>query len=84
MVGECTGCGICTKLCPLNAITVVDSKAKFNVDSCFGCGVCVESCPVKALEHKVASIEELFAETYFAINKTFTANQHFTSMSSWT
>ncbi len=77
MVGECTGCGICTKLCPLNAITVVDSKAKFNVDSCFGCGVCVESCPVKALEHKVASIEELFAETYFAINKTFSGKPTF-------
>ncbi|MFA5365462.1 MAG: DUF362 domain-containing protein [Candidatus Bathyarchaeia archaeon] len=71
MVGECTGCGVCTELCPQNAITVVDSKAEFDTDSCFGCGVCIDSCPEKVLEHKTATIEELFAETYIAINNQF-------------
>lgn len=69
MKGECTGCGVCEKLCPLGAVSVVDGVAQFNHDNCFGCGICVSSCPESALEPKVATIVELFAETCSAINK---------------
>jgi len=70
LAGECTGCGTCEKLCPLGGVSVVDSCAQFKYDSCFGCGVCAVFCPTKAITQKV-TIEELFAETYFAIKKLF-------------
>ncbi len=49
---QCTGCGLCVKDCPANAIEVValDRKAKrfvfrYHVDHCTFCGQCVETCP---------------------------------------
>ncbi|MDG6222172.1 MAG: DUF362 domain-containing protein [Candidatus Bathyarchaeota archaeon] len=68
--GECTGCGTCENLCPLSAVSIVDSFVQFNYDNCFGCGVCVSQCPTKALTQQV-TIEELFAETYVAIKNQF-------------
>ena len=70
LTGECTGCGTCNELCPLGAISIVDSCVQFNYDNCFGCGVCTSQCPTNALTQEI-SIEELFAETYTAIAKQF-------------
>jgi ferredoxin len=36
---KCRGCGICVKNCPLEAIELVDKKAKTN-DNCVVCGIC--------------------------------------------
>ena len=43
---KCTGCGICVKDCPGNALTLKDKnqKIEFNKDKCIGCGECVASC----------------------------------------
>ncbi|WNZ28732.1 MAG: DUF362 domain-containing protein [Candidatus Bathyarchaeota archaeon] len=68
--GECTGCRTCENLCPLGAVSVVDSCVQFNYDNCFGCGVCASMCPTKALTQEV-TIEELFAETFLAIKNQF-------------
>ncbi|MCW4022921.1 MAG: DUF362 domain-containing protein [Candidatus Bathyarchaeota archaeon] len=70
LTGECTGCGTCQNLCPLGAISIVDSCVQFNYDNCFGCGVCAKMCPTKGLAQQV-TIEELFAETYVAIKNSF-------------
>jgi formate hydrogenlyase subunit 6/NADH:ubiquinone oxidoreductase subunit I len=50
-LNECTGCGLCVKDCPANAIDVVtlDRKAKrfvfrYHVDRCTFCGQCVATC----------------------------------------
>ena len=46
----CIGCGICTKVCPSLAITVVERKAVVNEKDCRGCGGCNQRCPVYAIE----------------------------------
>jgi electron transfer flavoprotein alpha subunit len=45
---KCTGCGICIKSCPYNAIEVNDKLAVIN-DNCTLCGACVASCPFDAI-----------------------------------
>ena len=54
--GKCTGCMLCVKDCPADAIrvTVVDRSAKkftfaYRTDKCVYCGQCVVSCKPGAL-----------------------------------
>lgn len=54
---SCTGCGLCAKDCPANAIEVItlDKKAKrfivrYHSDRCIYCGQCVRSCRFNCLE----------------------------------
>ena len=50
---KCTGCGTCARLCPENAIVMVQAekkqKPKIDYNYCKGCGLCAEECPVKAV-----------------------------------
>lgn len=40
----CTGCGVCVKRCPMEAV-VPDGKAfRVDLDRCIGCGLCVTKC----------------------------------------
>jgi ferredoxin len=59
---ECTGCGKCVKLCPIEAMTLVSAsdphnpkkmKAKLDADQCIGCGVCLRGCKEHALHLKL-------------------------------
>lgn len=42
---KCTGCGSCAKDCFMNAIEIVERKAKFKNTFCLECGHCVAICP---------------------------------------
>ncbi|ADI74063.1 nitrite and sulphite reductase 4Fe-4S region [Methanohalobium evestigatum Z-7303] len=42
---KCTGCGRCSELCKLNAISIVAGKAVIDRDLCINCGWCVRGCP---------------------------------------
>jgi NADH:ubiquinone oxidoreductase subunit F (NADH-binding)/NAD-dependent dihydropyrimidine dehydrogenase PreA subunit/(2Fe-2S) ferredoxin len=47
----CTGCGICEKSCPQNAISSTDDKIRvINTDNCIKCGVCLDVCKFDAVE----------------------------------
>jgi ferredoxin len=55
---DCTGCGKCVNVCPVEAMTLVSAnnphhlqkrKSKINNDICLGCGVCVRVCPTGSL-----------------------------------
>ncbi len=41
----CLGLGSCVRVCPFDAIHVVDRVAVVNEDKCRACGKCVEICP---------------------------------------
>jgi ferredoxin len=56
---NCSGCGKCVALCPVEAMTLVSSndpvkpnrkKAKLHRETCLGCGVCLTGCDKNALE----------------------------------
>ncbi len=49
---KCTYCGVCSEVCPFNAIKIGDKDWKWSNRSCFGCGVCVDNCEFNALEYK--------------------------------
>ena len=50
---ECTGCGDCVNICPVEAMTLISSNdpekpkkknARLNKEICLGCGLCVRAC----------------------------------------
>jgi formate hydrogenlyase subunit 6/NADH:ubiquinone oxidoreductase subunit I len=46
---KCLFCGGCVGLCPVNAITMYETRIVIT-DACIDCGICVKFCPVGALE----------------------------------
>lgn len=45
---KCIGCGICSRLCPMENIFMINNKA-FSMDRCTLCYRCVNCCPSKAI-----------------------------------
>lgn len=52
--GDCTGCGQCVSVCPVEAMSLVSAnnpqkpekkKAQLREEICLGCGLCVRACP---------------------------------------
>ncbi len=49
-VDKCTGCTVCVKKCPVNAIVGAKKSPHFIVeDKCIGCGACYEACKFDAI-----------------------------------
>ena len=54
----CSGCGLCTKRCPMEALRLEESPlaqnktgkvAVLTAELCIGCGVCAHKCPTESL-----------------------------------
>jgi Pyruvate/2-oxoacid:ferredoxin oxidoreductase delta subunit len=56
---RCSGCGICEKRCPMEAVSIQHNGVVVDYDRCIGCGLCVSTCPEKAirLERKPDSVQ---------------------------
>jgi len=48
-LAECTGCGACADICPVDAVKMVDDKPQVDPDWCIGCGVCALQCPADVI-----------------------------------
>ena len=46
---DCTMCGACQDVCPVECISEGDPKYIIDPDECTDCGACAEECPVAAI-----------------------------------
>lgn len=45
----CTGCSLCMRVCPTQALRIKDGVARLIEDQCVDCGECFRTCPVHAI-----------------------------------
>ena len=61
----CIGCGICSSLCPYEAIEIVSENGKrrsrINEALCKGCGTCVAACPSGAMDQDGFTKDQIMA-----------------------
>ena len=48
----CIACYRCQKVCPVDAIHVIDNLAVIDYNKCTSCGECVKVCPMKTIREK--------------------------------
>ena len=46
---DCTMCGACESVCPVEAISAGDGKYVIDAGSCTDCGACEATCPMGAI-----------------------------------
>ena len=47
----CVSCGLCSKKCPMQAVSITQGKAQINRHHCIVCGQCRQACPRKAIAY---------------------------------
>lgn len=50
IIDECTGCGTCEPVCPVEAISAEDPIYVIDKEVCIDCGACDDVCPVDAIK----------------------------------
>jgi ferredoxin len=48
--GECTGCSVCERACPIGAIRVTDKGPEWTVKKCIRCLACLHRCPSRVIQ----------------------------------
>jgi heterodisulfide reductase subunit A len=57
----CNGCNACVPVCPTNAITMQNGKARIDPFQCTGCGACIPVCPQEAIDFKNTTTKQIIA-----------------------
>jgi heterodisulfide reductase subunit A len=57
----CNGCNACVPVCPTNAITMQNGKARIDPFQCAGCGACIPVCPQEAIDFKNTTTKQIIA-----------------------
>jgi heterodisulfide reductase subunit A len=58
----CNGCKACVPICPVNAVSMQEDKAKIDPFQCIGCGACIPVCPQEAIDFKNSTSRQIIAE----------------------
>lgn len=70
---KCVGCGMCTRVCAHEGISVKEGKASVDENKCVGCGRCIGVCPKDAVCTKYDESNDILnckiAEYTYAICK---------------
>ena len=53
---ECVGCSHCMRVCPTQAIRIIDGNARISPERCVDCGECFRVCPQGAIYVKDDSL----------------------------
>src|SRR5574344_95419 len=56
---KCIGCSHCMKICPTQAIRLVNGRAIMHPESCIDCGRCYTDCPMQAIHIQQDDFEEI-------------------------
>ena len=56
-VSRCTGCTMCLKRCPTEAIRIHDGHAQIDPNRCIDCGVCIRYCPHNAKKSNYSKLD---------------------------
>lgn len=68
---KCVGCGLCARMCPPKAITMVNKRPQFSTEQCIRCFCCQEHCPKGAITPKqskamaLVRAGEMFTRKFF-------------------
>jgi ferredoxin len=46
---KCLYCGGCVSVCPVNALTLWETRVECDAKKCVNCGACISFCPAGAL-----------------------------------
>lgn len=49
---DCTMCGSCVEVCPVEAINEGAPKYVIDAEACIDCGQCVDECPAEAISEE--------------------------------
>jgi iron only hydrogenase large subunit-like protein len=64
---KCILCTHCVKVCPTEAIRIVDAKVVIREERCVDCGECMRACPHKAFEIEHDDLEQIWRYKYRVI-----------------
>lgn len=77
LTGQCQSCGLCAKLCPFQAIKMINNKPQINLNTCAGCSICEINCPKQCLTPKKALFDDLLAQGATAVIKNLSPKTYY-------
>lgn len=70
---SCTGCGICSKICPTGNIKMINGTPEFGKD-CISCLGCIQNCPKTAIHMTSEKSEARYRNPKISVGELFREN----------